>query len=250
MFEINLGLTSTHPIRPSAWQILQGFNAWLKESGRDVTKCRTRTSIQAGSEPTLVARIEDGTMFYSFSALCDRTLQDCVAVYLPGEGRGGLVGPRAQAWGEFDAAKFIRFAPTPETEPQKRLVWAVSTLVDFGGWHAEVLAQLQQEEAGNAQYGPYNWPVTGHESPLLNREHARAVSGGVQQHSLGDDYPLAIVGIGNGDSVHYEVHNLQRGTKFSTTIHPNGVKYRDAKSAQAALEVMKRRPELGQWVRA
>ena len=35
--------------------------------------------------------------------------QDCIAVYYPGRSQGLLLGPRADAWGQFDANHFRRF---------------------------------------------------------------------------------------------------------------------------------------------
>jgi len=35
--------------------------------------------------------------------------QDCIAVYYPGRSQGLLLGPRAEAWGQFDANHFRRF---------------------------------------------------------------------------------------------------------------------------------------------
>ena len=42
-------------------------------------------------------------------------------------------------------------------------------------------------------------------------EQARAISGGVQPHSMGDIYPLAVVGYDNGEGVSYTLENLQTG---------------------------------------
>lgn len=41
----------------------------------------------------------------------------------------------------------------------------------------------------------------------------RAIARGLQAHSVAEPYPWAVVGIGNGEAVHYEVHNLQTGKK-------------------------------------
>lgn len=49
---------------------------------------------------------------------------------------------------------------------------------------------------------------------------------GLQKHSIGDTYPWAVVGIGNGDKVHYEVHNLCTGKKVYD--HGTGRPYRYA----------------------
>lgn len=68
---------------------------------------------------------------------------------------------------------------------------------------------------------------------------ARAIAGGLQPHSIGGIYPLAVVGIGNGDEVHYEVHNLQRGTILGMQGRPGECvvrKYSTAYTAMAAAE--------------
>jgi hypothetical protein len=41
---------------------------------------------------------------------------------------------------------------------------------------------------------------------------ANAIAGGLQEHSVGDSYPLAVVGIGYGERVIYVVQNLVDGT--------------------------------------
>lgn len=43
----------------------------------------------------------------------------------------------------------------------------------------------------------------------MNNDQARAIAGGLQAHSVGGTYPFCVVGIGNGDKTHFEVHNLQ-----------------------------------------
>jgi hypothetical protein len=57
----------------------------------------------------------------------------------------------------------------------------------------------------------------------MNNDQARAVAGGLQEHSVGGHYPWAVVGIGNGDHVHYEVHNLQTGERAMTPGLVDGV---------------------------
>lgn len=42
----------------------------------------------------------------------------------------------------------------------------------------------------------------------------KAIAGGLQAHSVGGSYPLHPVYIANGDSGHWEVHNLQTGQKL------------------------------------
>lgn len=67
----------------------------------------------------------------------------------------------------------------------------------------------------------------------------RAIAGGLQEHSVGDIYPLAVVGFGNGDFTHYEVHDIQRGNRLGMQVGPGDHmvrKYRTAQSAMAAAE--------------
>lgn len=44
-------------------------------------------------------------LVYSLAVLLG---QDCIAVYLPEQGIGHLIGPRADAWGAFDLDYFVR----------------------------------------------------------------------------------------------------------------------------------------------
>ena len=47
---------------------------------------------------------------------------------------------------------------------------------------------------------------------ILADRQAQAVAGGLHATSIGEIYPLAIVGRGNAEKVVYELHDLQRGT--------------------------------------
>jgi hypothetical protein len=47
--------------------------------------------------------------------------------------------------------------------------------------------------------------------PALAPAVARAIEGGLAEHSIGGLYPFAVVGYGNGDRVDYGVENLQTG---------------------------------------
>lgn len=71
--------------------------------------------MQSDSEPTIVAEVESWTDGLGFDAAQARAIadlsadlgQDCIAAYDLSEGRGLLLGPRADAWGDFNPAFFI-----------------------------------------------------------------------------------------------------------------------------------------------
>ena len=71
---------------------------------------------QSETEPTLVLELR--TMEHSaglarfFDGLSRALHQDCIAAYDPAAQRGGLFGPKADAWGPFNPAYFI----SPETQ--------------------------------------------------------------------------------------------------------------------------------------
>jgi len=62
------------------------------------------------SEPTLVVWVNAPADLVRGLAriVCAVASQDCVAVRWP-DGSGELIGPRADQWGEFDPAMFIRY---------------------------------------------------------------------------------------------------------------------------------------------
>lgn len=51
------------------------------------------------------------TIFGAAEALAKHLEQDCIAVYLPLCRFGKLVGPKAEAWGDFKIEYFKRFEP-------------------------------------------------------------------------------------------------------------------------------------------
>lgn len=67
---------------------------------------------QLNLDQNLVVRLNVPTTIYAVRVgqeIAEALEQDAVAIYLPGQRHGVLVGPNAHAWGEFDLGKFIRF---------------------------------------------------------------------------------------------------------------------------------------------
>lgn len=71
-------------------------------------------TVESHTEQTLVVEFElealdevHADIVAVAEALCNRFDQDCVALYHTGLRRGLLIGPRAAAWGPFDASKFF-----------------------------------------------------------------------------------------------------------------------------------------------
>jgi hypothetical protein len=68
------------------------------------------TLVQSDTEPTLVVRAvwqTLGQLAGILWTLSHALGQDCVAVYRPDTGKGSLIGPKADAWGDFNPAFFI-----------------------------------------------------------------------------------------------------------------------------------------------
>lgn len=71
--------------------------------------------VQSDTEPTLVVEVEswsdgigvDAAQAAMIGALAEDLGQDCIATWDPSEGRGLLLGPRADAWGSFDPSFFV-----------------------------------------------------------------------------------------------------------------------------------------------
>lgn len=93
-----------------------GFGTALREltqAGFNITQYRL---LPSDTEPTVVARatFNSARGLLHTAAFCVSVLldQDCVALYLPAEDQGHLVGPRAAAWGEFNPEYFIQLDGT------------------------------------------------------------------------------------------------------------------------------------------
>lgn len=71
--------------------------------------------VQSDTEPTLVVEVErwhegigvDAAQAATIGRLAESLQQDCIATWDPSEGRGLLLGPRADAWGEFNPEFFV-----------------------------------------------------------------------------------------------------------------------------------------------
>jgi hypothetical protein len=60
------------------------------------------------TELTCIACVEHpGTGVFAIEHLARLLQQDCIAAYYPETGHGALIGPRAEAWGEFNPEFFI-----------------------------------------------------------------------------------------------------------------------------------------------
>lgn len=99
MLILNIGLDTVHGGR------LDPRAAFVAIAGKaaGAVHCGVHAS---DSEPTLVVVVED-LQQTALHRLADNFAQDCIAVYDTRAKRGRLIGPRAAAWGEFDAARFI-----------------------------------------------------------------------------------------------------------------------------------------------
>ena len=68
-------------------------------------------TFDSDSEQSAVYIVNDATRLQIWR-LCETLAQEAIAVYDPRAARGRIIGPGADAWGEFDAARFIM--PTGE----------------------------------------------------------------------------------------------------------------------------------------
>lgn len=64
------------------------------------------------TEQALVVSVPAGSVLHhhflrDVAALADTLGQDCVAVYYTATGKGQLIGPRAEKWGEFNPEYFL-----------------------------------------------------------------------------------------------------------------------------------------------
>lgn len=80
----------------------------LVANGFTIGKTRV---IESDTEPTLVAELVNvplgaGPGIALYQTACDLQ-QDCIAVYAPHTGKGGLIGPNHKAWGEFNPHFFF-----------------------------------------------------------------------------------------------------------------------------------------------
>jgi len=66
---------------------------------------------ESSSELTLIAQFDDvlGCVEQAAREISDLLAQDCVAVFNPAAGTGKLIGERAESWGPFNSAYFLKY---------------------------------------------------------------------------------------------------------------------------------------------
>lgn len=102
---LNIGLAREGKPNLTADEVLDA----LKTAGLLVGQ---NTIVQSDTEPTLVVEvwmdpsvlIPAGAAVYQVAVALD---QDCIAARISWNGQGRLIGPRAAAWGAFDARFFF-----------------------------------------------------------------------------------------------------------------------------------------------
>lgn len=71
-------------------------------------KIKSIVDVQSDTEPTIVvSATHDGDAAVCASWLASQLNQDCIAVWLPVSDKGGLYGPDAAKWGEFNPEFFF-----------------------------------------------------------------------------------------------------------------------------------------------
>ncbi len=115
---------------------------------------------QSSTEETMVVELNvssgaEQRLRNAVDALAKNLAQDCIAVYYATGWAGELIGPNAAAWGAFNPDFFIRYEPNDG--PAKIFTKKAESKVQY----------------------------TGH----------GAATGGLQGHSMGDEYPYLIIGV-------------------------------------------------------
>ena len=87
----------------------------LGQRGFNPSECAIRHS---DTEITVVAEVEAGESTSPFYYLAQVLGQDCIAVYQPDAQKGRLIGPKAEAWGEFNPEFFIQLDGTRLAQPE------------------------------------------------------------------------------------------------------------------------------------
>lgn len=122
--------------------------------------------------------------------------QDCIAAYNAAACSGALIGPNTAAWGEFNPEFFIRF--------------------DEADGPAQIYTPVKTAAMGYTGHG--------------------ARTGGLQAHSMGDEYPYIIHGITTGPHAptEYQVMDSRTGntsqrfpTYLSAHIHYTSLRVRN-----------------------
>lgn len=72
---------------------------------------------------------------------------------------------------------------------------------------------------------------------------------GLQSHSVGGIYPLIIVGIANGATVHFEIHHALTGRALESSVyHGQPAVFNTADLVGNAAEIAHKFPALFTWV--
>ena len=90
----------------------QAFGQQRVQARRENSQVEDERLDQVNLEQNLIVRLEVPKTIYVVrigQQIAEDLEQDAVAIYLPGQRHGLLVGPNAHAWGDFDHEKFIRF---------------------------------------------------------------------------------------------------------------------------------------------
>lgn len=98
MYTINIGLAN--PFTGGFNTVDQTLRAVL-DAVYDITNVRISTD---GDEPTVI--VQFALHKRSLNYLCTALDQDCIAEYCHTTDRGFLLGPKAEAWGEFNPEYF------------------------------------------------------------------------------------------------------------------------------------------------
>jgi len=121
--ELNIGLDiEGQPNEgPAITERDRAVRALLRHIDPQASMYRTDTSYQRDGETVhenvLVAKLADASyrQLDALGAALGAVFgQDCYAAYCPDTGDGQLIGPRADQWGEFNPAFFIRFLGATE----------------------------------------------------------------------------------------------------------------------------------------
>lgn len=159
--ELNIGLEVANGDNSVPARICRHIRAlqFLRNSAclTDVLNSRLDRS---GTEETLVVGLsiafeDKSSAREEMFELAQWVDQDCIAVYYATGWAGELIGPNAAAWGEFNPEYFIRF---------------------------------------NEADGPAKIFTKKTESKVAYTGHG-AKTGGLQGHSIGDEYPYLIIGV-------------------------------------------------------
>ena len=113
--ELNIGLavgTNTFSAYNTLGEISERANT-IERVLRGQLTCKVRREWSFEREPTLVVEAvvyDDVTQFHAWiHELAERFHQDCIAVYYPQQDKGYLLGPNAEAWGDFQLDYFVKY---------------------------------------------------------------------------------------------------------------------------------------------